>query len=50
MNDKILGPTKVEAVGPAPPPLDLAGVLSRRTTFLECLRHNPLSLWQVPVM
>ena len=30
--------------------VDLTGVLSCRATMFECLRHNHLSLRQVPVM
>ena len=30
--------------------VDLTGVLSRRMTSFECLRHNHLSLRQVPMM
>ena len=30
--------------------VDLTGVLSCRATLFECLRHNHLSLRQVPMM
>ena len=30
--------------------VDLPGVLSCRATLFECLRHNHLSLRQVPMM
>ena len=30
--------------------VDLSGVLSCRVTLFECLRHNHLSLRQVPMM
>ena len=30
--------------------VDLAGVLSCRVTMFECLRHNHLSLQQVPMI
>ena len=30
--------------------VDVTGVLSRRATVLECLRHNYLSLRHVPMM
>ena len=30
--------------------VDLTGVLSCRVTLFECLRHNHLSLRQVPMM